>query len=66
MKKTISLILSIIMLATCFATMVHAKEDTTLKFNEDGKFTILNISDIQDGYPLNPIAKITSKELLIW
>ena len=51
MKKTISLILSIIMLATCFTTLVYAKEDTTLKFNDDGKFTILNISDIQDGYP---------------
>ena len=57
MKKTISLILSIIMLATCFTTLVYAKEDTTLKFNEDGKFTVLNISDIQDGYPINPIAK---------
>ena len=57
MKKTISLILSIIMLATCFATLVYAKEDTALKFNDDGKFTILNISDIQDGYPINPIAK---------
>ena len=57
MKKTLSLILSIIMLATCFTTLVYAKEDTTLKFNDDGKFTILNISDIQDGYPLNPIAK---------
>ena len=57
MKKTLSLILSIIMLAICFTTLVYAKDDTTLKFNDDGKFTILNISDIQDGYPLNPIAK---------
>ena len=57
MKKTLSLILSIIMLATCFTTLVYAENDTTLMFNKDGKFTILNISDIQDGYPLNPIAK---------
>ena len=57
MKKAISLILSILILATCFTTMVYAKEDNTLQFNEDGKFTILNISDIQDGYPLNPLAK---------
>lgn len=60
MKKTISLILSIIMLATCFSTLAFAGregEDTTLKFNENGKFTVLNISDIQDGYPLNPLTK---------
>ena len=59
MKKTISFILSMIILATCFTTSVYAKNkgDDTLKFNEDGKFTILNISDIQDGYPLNPITK---------
>ena len=59
MKKTISLILSMIILATCFTTSVYAKNkgDDILKFNEGGKFTILNISDIQDGYPLNPITK---------
>ena len=57
MKKAISLILSILILATCFTTTIYAKEDNTLQFNEDGKFTILNISDIQDGYPLNPLAK---------
>lgn len=60
MKKTISLILSIILLATCFSSLAYAEnksDDDTLKFGEDGKFTILNISDIQDGYPLNPITK---------
>ena len=57
MKKTLSLILSIIMLATCFTTMVYAKEDNTLRFNENGKFTILNISDIQDGYPLHELTE---------
>ena len=58
MKKAISLILSVLMLVTCFTTFAYAeKDDSTLKFGEDGKFTILNISDIQDGYPLNPITK---------
>ena len=60
MKKTLSLILSMIMLAACFTTSAYAKskgDETTLKFNKDGKFTILNISDIQDGYPLNPITR---------
>ena len=56
MKKTISLILSILLIATCFTSFVYAKDDT-LKFNKDGKFTILNISDIQDGYPLNELTR---------
>ena len=56
MKKTISLILSLIILATCFTSFAYAKDDI-LKFGEDGKFTILNISDIQDGYPLNELTR---------
>ena len=60
MKKTLSLILSLIMLATCFTSVAYAApkgDDSILKFNEDGKFTILNISDIQDGYPLNELTR---------
>ncbi len=60
MKKIISLILSLIMLAGCFSLSVYAEnkgDEKALKFNKDGKFTILNISDIQDGYPLNPLTK---------
>ncbi|MBO7319590.1 MAG: metallophosphoesterase, partial [Clostridia bacterium] len=56
MKKTLSLILSILILASCFTSFAYA-EDEGLKFNEDGKFTILNISDIQDGYPLNELTR---------
>ncbi len=56
MKKIISLLLSMLMLAACFSLPVHAEENT-LRFNKAGKFTILNISDIQDGYPLNPLTK---------
>ncbi len=57
MKKALSFILSVIILATCFTTFVYAEEDTALKFNDDGKFTILNISDIQDGYPINELTR---------
>lgn len=60
MKKIISLILSMIILAGCFTLPVYAEKngaDATLQFNKDGKFTILNISDIQDGYPINPLTK---------
>ncbi|MBR5437957.1 MAG: phosphoesterase, partial [Clostridia bacterium] len=59
MKKILSLILSMLMLMTCFSVSASAKkgDENILKFNKDGKFTILNISDIQDGYPLNPLAR---------
>ena len=60
MKKSISLILSLIILITCFSASVYAKsegDDAALRFNKDGRFTILNISDIQDGYPLNTLTK---------
>ena len=60
MKKIISLILSLIMLAGCFSLSAFAENNAaekTLQFNKDGKFTILNISDIQDGYPINPLTK---------
>lgn len=60
MKKTISLLLSVIILAACFSSLAYAEskgDENTLRFNKDGKFTILNISDIQDGYPLNPLTK---------
>lgn len=56
MKKILSLILSLLILATCFTSFAYAEEDI-LKFNDDGKFTILNISDIQDGYPLNELTR---------
>ena len=59
MKRSISLILSLIMLAGCFCLSASAESEgeKTLKFNDNGKFTILNISDIQDGYPIHPLAK---------
>ncbi len=60
MRKTISLILSVIILVACFTSSAYAENQdkkATLKFNDDGKFTILNISDIQDGYPLNSLTK---------
>ncbi len=60
MKRIISLILSLIMLAGCFSLSVCAESngtEKTLQFNKDGRFTILNLSDIQDGYPINPLTK---------
>lgn len=60
MKKIISLVLSIIILAGCFTISGYAAnkgEENTLRFNKDGKFTILNLSDIQDCYPIKTLSK---------
>lgn len=60
MKKLIAVLLScMLILSTLGITGSAAKEgvDTSLQFGEDGKFTILNISDIQNGYPLNSVTK---------
>ena len=60
MQKIISLVLSIIILAGCFTISGYAAnkgEENTLRFNKDGKFTILNLSDIQDCYPIKTLSK---------
>lgn len=60
MKRIISLLLSLFMLVCCFSLSAYAETiggEKTLKFNKNGKFTILNLSDIQDGYPLHPLTK---------
>lgn len=60
MKKIISFIMSAVMLMACFSLSAYAEnegDEKSMQFNKDGKFTILNISDIQDGYPINPITK---------
>ena len=60
MKRIVALLLSLVILAGCFSVSVYAEDNSngkTLQFNKDGKFTILNLSDIQDGYPMEPLAK---------
>lgn len=60
MKKITSFILSLIILACCFSLSVYAEnkgDEKTLQFNKNGRFTILNLSDIQDGYPINTLTK---------
>lgn len=48
MKKRISLVLACTMLLSLLAFSVGAEEKTQLRFNEDGKFTILQLTDPQD------------------
>ena len=66
MRKVLSVLLCAAILVPCFLMSSFAVEnaDKTLKFNEDGKFTILNFSDIQDGYPMKPITKRYIKDTL--
>lgn len=53
-QKIVAVLLSVIMLTSVVGTMSFAADKSELKFNEDGKFTILNVSDIQSGYPNYP------------
>lgn len=39
------------------AAACNSSEEKALQFNKDGKFTILNLSDIQDGYPMHSLTK---------
>lgn len=59
MKKAISVILSVAMVFCMFAMNVSAKstQSTALKFNEDGKFKILQMADFQDDLILNSVVK---------
>lgn len=57
-KKILAVILSALMLFGVMSLVVSAQEkDNTLRFGYDGKFTILQFADIQDGYPLMTITK---------
>jgi len=52
MKKSISIILAVIMML-CMISFASAQNTSeTLRFNEDGKFTIMHLTDIQDVYPM--------------
>lgn len=63
MKKILSILMVIVMLVsgTVFAS---AKKDTTLRFNEDGKFKILLLADIQSGFPVGDALKAFIDEAL--
>ncbi len=57
MKKIIAVLLSVCFVLSSFAFSASAKSDTTLTFNKDGSFKILQISDMQDGAFLNQLVK---------
>ena len=52
MKKALALVLAAVMLFTC-SVMASAEDSPILRFDENGDFTILHITDCQDVYPAN-------------
>lgn len=52
MKKVLSLVLALLMLLCMGIPAFAAKEDNTLRFDENGQFKILVFADIQSGYPV--------------
>lgn len=53
MKKALALVLAAVMLFTC-SVMASAEDSSPiLRFDENGEFTILHITDCQDVYPAN-------------
>lgn len=58
MKKIISMALSLLLVFGFVLSSTAAQTDAgKLKFNSDGKFTIIHYADIQDTYPMNATAK---------
>lgn len=43
--------------ASLSASAKEEKADDSLQFGQDGKFTVLHITDIQDRYPMNSVAR---------
>ena len=53
MKKIISIFLSVVLIMSLSVCAFAENDDATLKFNKDGKFKILHLTDCQDDYPAN-------------
>lgn len=66
MKKFISVMLCVVMLAATLCCGVSAKEDySKLQFNDDGNFRIMQVADLQDNMQLNGAVKEFLKEALV-
>ncbi len=63
MKRLLSVILAIVMVF-CFTVTGFAKENKTLRFNDDGKFTIVHLTDSHLDYPIQPFLRQYIVEML--
>ena len=64
MKKLLTLILSVLVALGMTTVVSAAGEKEALKFGDDGKFKILQISDIQDRIVFRPLTKMFIEDLL--
>ena len=68
MKKVISIILSMVIICSCCGVLAFAKTseeaDTHLQFGKNGKFRIMQISDMQDMFPMKSITKNVIRKAL--
>lgn len=74
MKRIFAAVLALVLMVGCFSVAVFAgEEDKTLQFGEDGKFTVLHLTDIQDTYAfnektrnyINTIISMTNPDLIV-
>lgn len=56
-KKILAFALATLLVLTMAVSAMAFDVPGVLKFNDDGKFTIMHISDMQDDYPLNATIK---------
>ena len=68
LKKLISILLCVALLGGCVCLFASAKTseeaDTHLQYGKDGKFRIMQISDMQDYFPMKPITKKVIRKAL--
>lgn len=53
MKKVISILLALAVVFACCATTFATESNSDLKFDKNGEFKILHLTDCQDVYPAN-------------
>ncbi len=67
MKKSLKSLLAVLLicaLVTAFMPMAFAADAPVLKFGDDGKFTVMQFADCQDGYPAKAEMKAFINEAL--
>ena len=68
MKKVLSVFMCAVLLCCCAFVPAYAKTseevDTHLQFGKDGKFRIMQISDMQDFFPMKSITKNVIRKAL--
>ena len=65
MKKFVSVILAFVLAFGMLLPSYAGNADKKLQFNNDGRFRIMQLSDIQDGTVLTPATKKFLKEVII-